>query len=82
METANKRKTLTGKVVSKSSKTIKVVVERHVKHPVYKKIVTKFTKVLAHDEHEKAQINDIVYIGETKPISKRKSWELIEVNPK
>ena len=64
-----------GKVVSDvRNKTITVLVERHVKHPLYGKVVKKFKKYHAHDENNEFSIGDVVVIEESKPISKTKSW--------
>ncbi len=68
-------RTLIGKVVSDSrDKTVSVLIERRVKHPLYGKIIKKFAKYQAHDESNQYKIGDIVVIVETKPISKTKSW--------
>ena len=76
---ANAR-TLTGKVISdKMNKTIVVVVERSVKHPKYGKFIKRRTKIHAHDNNEVSKIGDTVRIRETRPISKTKSWTLVEV---
>ncbi len=73
------RRILQGVVVSdKAEKTITVLVERRVMHPVYKKFVKRSKKYLAHDENEKAKTGDTVEIIECRPISKRKSWMLLE----
>ncbi|MDJ0929373.1 MAG: 30S ribosomal protein S17 [Gammaproteobacteria bacterium] len=78
-ETKNVR-TLTGRVVSnKMDKTIAVAVERVVKHPVYGKYLKRTTKLLAHDETNSCQEGDVVTITECRPMSKRKSWQLVEV---
>ncbi|MDX2225524.1 MAG: 30S ribosomal protein S17 [Verrucomicrobiae bacterium] len=74
------RKERTGIVVSdKMQKTIVVKVERRVPHPKYKKIVRMTTKFHAHDENSKAKAGDRVRIRETRPLSKLKRWELVEV---
>ncbi len=79
-ETEKQVRTLSGKVVSdKREKTITVLVERRVKHPVYGKIVNKSTKISAHDEENQGREGDVVTIAETRPISKTKSWRLVEV---
>jgi len=71
---------MTGLVVSsKRDKTITVLVERKVKHPIYKKIVRRSTKLQAHDEANECSEGDIVTIEESKPFSKTKSWKLTEV---
>lgn len=68
-------RTLIGKVVSDArNKTVSVLIERRVKHPLYGKIVKKFAKYQAHDENNQYKIGDVVVIIETKPISKTKSW--------
>ena len=73
-------RTLTGRVVSdKMDKSVSVAIERYVKHPVYGKFVRRSTKLLAHDENNEAQVGDLVTIRETRPLSKRKSWALVEV---
>ena len=73
-------RTLTGKVVSdKMSKSISVMIERRVKHPVYGKYVSKTTKVKAHDENNECKIGDVVTIAESRPISKTKSWKLVKI---
>lgn len=75
-----KARTLSGKVVSdKMDKTVTVLVERRVKHPVYGKIINRSTKIKAHDEQNQCRIGDMVVIAETRPISKTKAWRLIEV---
>lgn len=74
------RKVRIGKVVSnKMSKSIVVVVERKVKHALYKKYFTKTTKFMAHDEKNDAKIGDVVKIMETRPLSARKRWRLVEI---
>ncbi|MBT3520013.1 MAG: 30S ribosomal protein S17 [Gammaproteobacteria bacterium] len=80
MEQNRKIKTLTGKVVSdKMNKTAVVLFERKVKHPKYGKYIKKSTKFKIHDEDNKCKIGDIVTITEVRPISKDKSWKLVEV---
>src|SRR5947208_5758212 len=64
---------------AKMQKTIVVEVRRRVAHPVYKRIVTKRSKFMAHDEHGKAQEGDMVRIVESRPLSKNKRWSLKEV---
>src|SRR5688572_32502952 len=64
---------------AKMQKTIVVEVRRRVAHPVYKRIVTKRSKFMAHDEHRKAKEGDMVRIVEGRPLSKRKRWVLKEV---
>ncbi|MFW5659603.1 MAG: 30S ribosomal protein S17 [Bacteroidota bacterium] len=76
----NTRKVRIGIVTSdKQQKTITVSVERKVKHPLYGKFIKKTSKFAAHDENEDAGIGDTVRIMETRPLSKRKRWRLVEV---
>lgn len=76
----NLRKERVGKVVSnKMDKSIVVAVERRVKHPMYGKFLNKTTRLMAHDENNETSIGDIVRIMETRPLSKRKRWRLIEI---
>ncbi len=80
MESRNLRKERTGVVVSdKMDKSILVVVERKVKHPMYGKFVKKSKKYLAHDEKNDCGIGDTVKIMETRPLSKNKCWRLVEI---
>jgi small subunit ribosomal protein S17 len=73
-------KTKTGQVVSdKMDKTIVVAVESLVEHPLYKKRVRRTKKFQAHDERNEAHIGDIVRIGECRPISKNKTFRLLEI---
>jgi small subunit ribosomal protein S17 len=64
---------------TKMQKTIVVEVHRRVAHPVYKRIITKRSKFMAHDEHGKAHEGDMVRIVETRPLSRNKRWSLKEV---
>lgn len=74
------KRTLTGKVVSdKMDKTITVKVERQVKHPIYGKFIKRSTKVHAHDEANECRIGDTVTVVESRPLSKSKTWQLVEV---
>ena len=76
----SKARTLIGQVVSnKMDRTISVVVERHVEHPVYRKYVRRSTKLFAHDERNECLEGDVVAIEECRPISKRKAWRLQKV---
>ena len=78
--TAKRQRTLIGKVVSnKMDKSVVVLVERRVKHPVYGKIVVRSAKYMAHDETNQAKLGDTVRISETRPISKNKCWRLVEI---
>lgn len=73
-------KTTIGKVVStKMDKTIVVEVESKVKHPLYKKYVKRFSKMHAHDPKNESKEGDVVAIRQTRPISKTKSWILVQV---
>lgn len=68
-------RSLTGKVVSdKMDKTVTVLVERKVKHPIYGKVIRRSKKFHAHDENNEYREGDIVVISETRPLSKTKSW--------
>ena len=79
-ETKAVERTLTGKVVSNSrDKTISVLVERKVRHPIYKKYIKRSTKVHAHDEKNECGLGDVVKVSESKPFSKTKNWALVEV---
>lgn len=72
---------VSGRVVSdKMDKTITVLVERQVQHPIYKKVVKRSTKLHAHDENNIANAGDLVTIRESRPRSKMKSWELVSVD--
>ncbi|RNC83612.1 MAG: 30S ribosomal protein S17 [Balneola sp.] len=74
------RRERTGRVVSdKMEKSITIAVDRQVKHPIYGKFITKTTKYMAHDENNEAGIGDTVRIMSTRPLSKRKSWRLVEI---
>ncbi len=76
----NLRKERIGLVASnKMDKSITVVVERKVKHPMYGKFVKKTTKFMAHDEKNECNIGDTVKIMETRPLSKNKCWRLVEI---
>jgi small subunit ribosomal protein S17 len=79
-EATQTARTLSGKVVSnKMDKSIVVSVERQVKHPLYGKYMKRSTKIHAHDESNQCNIGDTVTIQETRPVSKTKSWTLVEV---
>jgi len=64
---------------NKMNKTVVVSVERRVPHPLYRRIVTRTSKFLAHDEKNSCAIGDTVSITETRPLSKRKRWRLLEI---
>ncbi len=73
-------RTLTGRVVSnKMQKTIAVEIERLIKHPTYGKYIRRTTKLLAHDEKGESREGDRVSIAPCRPLSRRKSWRLVEV---
>jgi len=82
-EAAPERKTVRkvfGRVVSNGAdKTVSVSLERVVKHPVYGKYIRRTSKVMAHDEDNACQLGDRVAITECRPLSKRKSWRVVEV---
>lgn len=74
------RKTRIGVVVSnKMDKTISVAIERRVPHPIYKKYFKKTTRLMAHDEKRECQVGDKVKIMETRPLSSKKRWRLVEI---
>ncbi|MCG3169227.1 MAG: 30S ribosomal protein S17 [Pseudomonadales bacterium] len=80
-EPSNSVRTLTGRVVSdKMNKTITVLVERRVKHPVYGKYITRSSKVHAHDENNECRIGDVVTVRETRPLSRSKTWTLVRID--
>ena len=80
MSTTNPR-VLSGVVTSdKADKTITVRIERKVKHPLYGKVMKRATKVHAHDENNSASIGDLVTVKECRPISKNKTWVLVQEN--
>ena len=69
------KRTLIGKVVSdKRTKTVTVLIERSVKHPIYDKIVVRSSKYHAHDEKGEYKVGDMIEITESRPISKTKNW--------
>ncbi|MBI2382143.1 MAG: 30S ribosomal protein S17 [Gammaproteobacteria bacterium] len=79
-ENTKVQRTLEGKVVSnKMDKTITVLVERQVQHPLYGKIIKRSTKFHAHDENNECHEGDVVRIAEGRPISKTKAWRLVEI---
>ncbi len=80
MEKRNLRKERIGTVVSnKMDKSIVVLVNRRMKHPIYGKFINKSKKFMAHDEKNECNIGDFVKIMETRHLSKRKTWRLVEV---
>lgn len=73
------KRTLTGKITSnKMEKTVTVLVERRIKHPLYEKFITKSKKYHAHDEDNNLAIGDTVLIEECRPLSRTKSWKVIK----
>jgi len=79
-KTAGQKSTKTGVVDGKNmKKTVSVIVERQVRHPLYKKIMRVKKKFLAHDEYEKCKIGDTVKIVQTRPMSKLKRWRVLEI---
>ena len=76
----NLRQERIGVVVSnKMQKSIVVEIERREKHPIYGKFIKKTSRFMAHDEKEECNIGDTVRIMETRPLSKRKHWRLVEI---
>jgi small subunit ribosomal protein S17 len=79
-EEAKLTRTLTGRVVSdKMDKSAVVLVERKVRHPLYGKYIRRSTKLHIHDENNECRQGDTVTIKETRPVSKTKSWTLVEI---
>ncbi len=80
VERTNRRRVKQGRVASdKMDKTIVVVTETRVPHPVYKKVVRRSTRFKAHDEANDAKMGDLVRIQECRPMSRDKRWRLVEV---
>jgi len=80
VQARRRRKTRVGQVVSdKSDKTIIVEVMRQVPHPLYGKVVQRYSKLTAHDEENEARAGDEVMVVETRPLSKTKRWRLVEI---
>ena len=76
-ETTNNKRTLVGRVVSdKMEKTVTVLIERRVKHPLYGKIIVQSKKFHAHNDNNEAKHGDLVEIEETRPVSKTKAWRV------
>jgi len=79
-ETAKKNRRLTGRVVGNAmDKTITLVVERRVKHPLYGKFIRRSTKVHAHDEANECNPGDLVTVEQCRPLSKTKSWRVLDI---
>jgi small subunit ribosomal protein S17 len=80
MSEEKQARSVMGRVVSdKADKTVTVLIERRVAHPLYKKFMKRSTKVRAHDENNEGREGDLVRIQESRPRSKTKSWELTGV---
>ena len=78
--TEQKIRTVQGRVVSdKMDKSITVAVERKVKHPIYGKFIKRTTKLHAHDETNQCNVGDVVTVRECRPLSKTKTWTLVEI---
>jgi small subunit ribosomal protein S17 len=78
-----RRKVMAGKVVSnKMDKSVVVLVERLQKHPMYGRVVKTSKKLMAHDEKGECQVGDLVKVMETRPVSKRKHWRVVEIQQK
>lgn len=79
-EQATDNRTLQGRVVSdKMDKTVTVMIERRVKHPLYGKFVRRSTKVHAHDENNECRIGDVVMVEQCRPLSKTKNWRIVKL---
>jgi small subunit ribosomal protein S17 len=80
MSEASRARTLSGRVISdKADKTVTVLVERRVTHPIYGKIIRRSVKLHAHDENNECHTGDIVLIQECRPLSRSKSWRVTEL---
>ena len=78
--TEKKLRTVEGRVVSnKMNKTVTILVERQVKHPLYGKYIRRSTKLHAHDEDNSCNEGDVVRVTECRPLSKTKNWRVVEV---
>ena len=79
-EQENQARSLVGRVVSdKMDKTITVLVERSVAHPIYKKYVKRSTKLHVRDENNDCNIGDVVSVASSRPLSKTKCWKLVDI---
>jgi small subunit ribosomal protein S17 len=79
-ELKSRKKVRTGKVISnKADKTIVVSIERQVAHPIYKRYFKQTKKIMAHDEKNECNIGDTVRVVESRPLSARKRWRLVEI---
>lgn len=80
MDDRGMRKVRVGTVVSdRMDKTVVVAVERTIRHPLYKRTIKRTTKFMAHDEENQAKAGDKVRLMETRPLSKRKRWRVVEI---
>lgn len=80
MDDRGMRKVRVGTVVSdRMDKTVVVAVERTIRHPLYKRTIKRTTKFMAHDEENQAKVGDKVRLMETRPLSKRKRWRVVEI---
>jgi small subunit ribosomal protein S17 len=78
-ESRSNRKSRTGEVVkSGADKTIVVAIRDRVRHPLYGKIINQTSRIMAHDEKNECGVGDVVRVMETRPLSKRKRWRLVE----
>ena len=79
-DNANQTRTVEGRVVSnKMNKSVTILVERQVKHPLYGKYIRRSTKLHAHDEDNACNEGDVVRVSECRPLSKTKNWRVVEV---
>ncbi|GAB2652260.1 30S ribosomal protein S17 [Arenimonas aestuarii] len=79
-ENANQLRTVEGRVVSnKMNKSVTILVERQVKHPLYGKYIRRSTKLHAHDEENTCNEGDVVRVSECRPLSKTKNWRVVEI---
>ena len=79
-DNANQTRTVEGRVVSnKMNKSVTILVERQVKHPLYGKYIRRSTKLHAHDEENTCNEGDVVRVSECRPLSKTKNWRVVEV---
>ena len=79
-DNANQLRTVEGRVVSnKMNKSVTILVERQVKHPLYGKYIRRSTKLHAHDEENTCNEGDVVRVSECRPLSKTKNWRVVEV---
>ena len=80
MQTEQSQRTLTGSVTSNAmNKSITVKIERRIKHPVYGKYITRSTKLHVHDENNECGKGDVVMIEQCRPMSRTKSWRLVQI---